>query len=123
ANLPCTRIFVREPPADELVVFSTRRVGKDRNSRRDAALHEVRRFERPAPPESSDTTMMSAAAIGSLTTSAHPAARRTGSRTEGTRTMVAAANATTTRVGPQLGHRELMLWFPLFASSRWFKTS
>src|ERR1700730_654463 len=46
-NLPCSRIFVREPPADELVVFSTRRVGKDRNSRRDAALHEIRRFTRP----------------------------------------------------------------------------
>jgi hypothetical protein len=46
-NLPCSRIFVREPPADELVVFSTRRVGKDRNSRRDAALHEIRRFECP----------------------------------------------------------------------------
>ena len=47
ANLPCARILVREPPADELVVFSTRRVGKNRNSRRDAALHEVCRFERP----------------------------------------------------------------------------
>src|SRR5262249_696760 len=47
ANLPCSRIFVREPPADEPVVFSTRRVGKARNSRRDAALHEIRRFERP----------------------------------------------------------------------------
>ena len=46
-NLPCSRIFVRESPADELVVFSTRRVGKDRNSRRDAALHEIGRFERP----------------------------------------------------------------------------
>jgi hypothetical protein len=47
ANLPCGRILVREPSADELVVFSTRRVGKNRNSRRDAALHEVCRFERP----------------------------------------------------------------------------
>ena len=27
--------------------FSTRRIGKNRNSRRDAALHEIRRFERP----------------------------------------------------------------------------
>ena len=109
ANLPCTRILVREPPADELVVFSTRRVGKNRNSRRDAALHEIRCFERPAPPEPSDTTMMSAGATGSLTTSAHPAARRTGSRTEGTATMVAAANATTSRIGVHLGRRELML--------------
>jgi hypothetical protein len=47
ANLTCARINVREPPADELVVFSTRRVGKNRNSRQDAALHEVRRFEHP----------------------------------------------------------------------------
>ena len=46
-NLPCARILIREPPPDELVVFSTRRVGKNRNSRRDAALHEVCRFERP----------------------------------------------------------------------------
>src|SRR2546423_14809016 len=37
-NLTCSRIFIREAPADELVVFSTRRVGKDRNSRRDTAL-------------------------------------------------------------------------------------
>ena len=47
ANLPCARILVRESPADELVVFSTRRVGKNRNACRDAAVHEVRRFERP----------------------------------------------------------------------------
>src|SRR5215471_7644604 len=47
ANLPCTRSLVREPPSDELVVFPTRRIGKYRNARRDAALHEVRRFERP----------------------------------------------------------------------------
>jgi hypothetical protein len=84
ANLPCARILVREPPADELVVFSTRRVGKNRNARRDAT---------PAPPESSDTILMSAGASGSLTTSAHPAARRTGSRTEGIATMATAANA------------------------------
>jgi hypothetical protein len=45
ANLPCGPILVRKPPADELMVFSTRRIGKNRNSRRDAALHEVRRFE------------------------------------------------------------------------------
>ena len=47
ANLPCGPILIREPPADELVIFSTRRVGKNRYSRRDAALHEVCRFERP----------------------------------------------------------------------------
>jgi hypothetical protein len=45
ASLLCGFILVRKPPADELMVFSTRRVGKNRNSRRDAALHEVRRFE------------------------------------------------------------------------------
>src|ERR1700730_19429004 len=47
ANLRCARILIGEPPADELVVFSTRRVAKNCNSRRDAASHEVRRFERP----------------------------------------------------------------------------
>ena len=47
ADLPRARILIREPPADELVVFSTRRVAKNRNARRDAALHEIRRFERP----------------------------------------------------------------------------
>jgi hypothetical protein len=47
ANLPCAPILVREPPADELVVFCARRVAKNRNSLCDATLHEVRRFERP----------------------------------------------------------------------------
>jgi hypothetical protein len=92
ANLPCARILVREPSADELVVFSTRRVGKNRNARCNAAVHEVRRFERP-------------------TTSAHPAPRRTGSRMEGTATMAAAANATTATIGARPGRRELMLGF------------
>jgi len=31
ANLPCARIIVRDTSADELVVFSTRRVGKHRS--------------------------------------------------------------------------------------------
>src|SRR5712664_706302 len=53
----------------------------------------------PAPPESSDTTMMSVDATGSFTTSAHPAARRTGSRRERTATIANAANATTTTIG------------------------
>src|SRR5208282_1129383 len=48
ANLPCPRILIGEPPADELIVFSARRVHKNRNSLRDATLHEVRRFERPS---------------------------------------------------------------------------
>ena len=46
-NLPCGPILIREPSANELVIFSTRRVGKNRHSRRDAALHEVCCFERP----------------------------------------------------------------------------
>jgi hypothetical protein len=46
ANLPCAAILVREPSADELVVISARRVGKNRNARRDALFHEVGRFER-----------------------------------------------------------------------------
>src|SRR5215471_1568318 len=45
ASLPCGPILVREPPAVELKVFRTRRVGKDRNSCRNAALNEVSRFE------------------------------------------------------------------------------
>ena len=45
--VPCARIIVREPSADELVVFSTRRVGKHRDPCCDAALHEIRRFECP----------------------------------------------------------------------------
>ena len=48
ANLPGASIFVREPSADEFVVLSTRWVGKNRNTRRDAALHEIRRFECPS---------------------------------------------------------------------------
>jgi hypothetical protein len=44
ADSPCTFILVREPPADKFVVFSTRRVSKNRDARRDAGLDEVRRF-------------------------------------------------------------------------------
>src|SRR5260370_32897500 len=47
ANLPCARILVREPAADELTVVLTRRVGKNRNARCNPTSHEVRRFERP----------------------------------------------------------------------------
>ena len=65
----------------------------------------------PAPPESSDRTMISADATSSLTTSAHPAARRTDSRREGTATIAAAAYATTTGIGAHLGRREIMLGF------------
>ena len=49
--------------------------------------------------------------------------RRAGCRrsarfqTEGTATIVAAANATTIRIGAHLGRRELILGFPLFASA------
>jgi hypothetical protein len=45
ADLPCTRVLVREPAADELMVFAARRVGENRNSRRNPALHEISRFE------------------------------------------------------------------------------
>src|SRR5262249_47276919 len=47
AYLPGARIVVRESPADELVIFSVRRIGKNCNTCRDAALHEIGRFERP----------------------------------------------------------------------------
>ena len=50
ASLPFSRIFVRQSPANELEVFSTRRVGKNSNPRCDAALNEVRRFERAHAP-------------------------------------------------------------------------
>jgi hypothetical protein len=65
----------------------------------------------PAPPESSDKTMMSADATGSFTTSAHPAARRTGSRRERMATIANAANATTTRIGVHLGQLKIILGF------------
>src|SRR5262249_32898617 len=46
ANLPCGSILVGEPPAYELEIFASRWICKDRNPRRDAALHEVRRLQR-----------------------------------------------------------------------------
>jgi hypothetical protein len=61
--------------------------------------------ERSPARAPSDTTMTSVGAIGSLT-SAHPAARRTDPRTEGTATMAAATNVTTTpRIEAHLGRR------------------
>jgi hypothetical protein len=50
-NLPRGRILVTKPPVDELTVFYARRVDKNRNSRRDATLHEVCRFERARTTE------------------------------------------------------------------------
>ena len=47
ANLPCGRILVRQFATDELVVFPTRWVGKNCNSRRDTILYEICRFESP----------------------------------------------------------------------------
>ena len=47
ASLRCGPILIREPPANEFVIFSTRKIGKNRYSRCDAALHEVCRFQRP----------------------------------------------------------------------------
>ena len=63
----------------------------------------------PAPPEASDTTMMSAGATGSLTTSIHPRARRTGSRMEEKATKGAAATPTNTRIETHLGGRKLIM--------------
>ena len=40
-------ILVGQPPANELEIFPARRVGKNRNPRRDAAMHEVGRLQRP----------------------------------------------------------------------------
>jgi len=64
----------------------------------------------PAPPESSDRTIMSAGATGSLTTSAQPAPLRTGSRRERTATIANADNATAPRIA-HLGRREIILGF------------
>lgn len=44
-NLPGGPILVRKSPTDKLEVLPTWRVGKNRNSGRDAGLDEVRRFE------------------------------------------------------------------------------
>src|SRR5262245_484997 len=44
-TLPCSPILIREPTADELVVSSTWRVGKNRNSHGYPTLHEICRFE------------------------------------------------------------------------------
>jgi hypothetical protein len=46
ANLPRRITVVREPPAGELIVLFARRIHENGGSLRDAALHEVRRFER-----------------------------------------------------------------------------
>ena len=65
----------------------------------------------PALPESSDKTMMSADATGSFTTSAHPAARKTGSR-KGRMAMIAkAADASAIRIRTNLGHLKIILSF------------
>src|ERR1700722_970453 len=47
AKLPRPCILVRKPSAGKLLLFSVRRLIKNRNSLRDAALHEICRFERP----------------------------------------------------------------------------
>src|SRR5262249_8283281 len=47
ANLPCGRILIGEPSADELVVLSTWRVAENRDSRRDSAFQEIGRFKCP----------------------------------------------------------------------------
>src|SRR6516164_11301162 len=99
ADLPCTRILVRQPPADELVVFSTRRAGKNRNSRRDAALHEIRSFERPraAGTKRYDDDVSGRDRFVDDERPSCGSQNRLPSG--GNSTMVAAANATTTSIG------------------------
>ena len=65
----------------------------------------------PAPPEASDTTMTSADATGSFMTSAHPAARKTGSQRERIETIANAANASTTNIGTHLGHMKIIFGY------------
>src|SRR5258705_3408920 len=65
----------------------------------------------PALPESTDKTTKSADATASSTTSAHPAARRTGSLTERTATIANTANANTTRTAAHLSRREIIIRF------------
>jgi hypothetical protein len=47
AKLPCPCILVWKPSASKLLLFSVRRLIKNRNALRDAALHEICRSERP----------------------------------------------------------------------------
>ncbi len=47
ADLTGRLIFVGEAPADELMILRPRRVGKDSDLRRDAALNKVGSFEHP----------------------------------------------------------------------------
>ena len=62
----------------------------------------------PAPSESSDKRMMSAGETGSsFTTSAYPAARRTGSRRERIATIANAANASAARIAAHVGHLKI----------------
>jgi len=46
AHLPCGSILVRQPSSYKFKILSTRRVCEDRDSRRDAALDQVRCFQR-----------------------------------------------------------------------------
>jgi hypothetical protein len=55
--------------------------------------------------------MMSADATGSFTTSAHPAARGTGSRRERIATIANATTASTTTSEAHLGHLKIILGF------------
>jgi hypothetical protein len=64
----------------------------------------------PAPPESSDKTTKSAEAMGSFTTSAHPAVRRTGSRREGIETIANAAKVSTAKIGAHLVRLKIILF-------------
>ena len=105
ANLPGPRTLRRKPSANELKVFFAWRVLKNRDPLRDATLQRSAASSAPAPPESIDATMTSAGATGSfLMTSAHPAARNTGSRSGRIATIANAANASAIRIRVHLGH-------------------
>ena len=102
--------------AYELLISSS--LGEVRKDRHNSALRC--RFARgPAASEAPrrdqdrqlDKTMMSADVTGSSATSAHPAARRIGSRRERTATIANAANATTTSMAAHFGRREIILGF------------
>jgi hypothetical protein len=47
SNGSCSRIIVREAPADELAIDFVRGVGKHRDTRGDTAAHQVGRFQHP----------------------------------------------------------------------------
>jgi hypothetical protein len=113
ASLRCGCILVRESPADELKIFFMRRSAKTATRVAMPLFTRSAASGAPAPSVSSDTTMISAGATVSLTTSAHPAARRSGRRAGVTVRIAAAANATAPRIKTHLNSREPIGWSPV----------